>query len=229
MNLFTHWACKYTRYDVCCVYGVRCSIVRLAQSHYQHALRSPVLSRNYGLFQGQNYREGTKADKEWKDIGCSGPIPLQDRFRPGHWNEACMKDELMTPVRTGERALSRITIGALEDLGYGVDYDPADEFTIDDLGTCRDANCPEADNTSNSLIPVYEPTEAEVTGILNDVKDDLLYFHEQLKTRSDCVEGGDGIVECDGYAALEEVDVLYVGEDGERHSYVVTYDDVKDL
>lgn len=137
----------------------------------------------------------------------------------------------MTPfAEAGSRPepLSRITIGALEDIGYGVDYDAAVEFTIDDLGTCSDTNCPEADDTTSSPLPIYEPTEAEVTAIMEGVKDDLIYFHEYLHQRDDC-EQGPIEVECDGFSGVEEMDVLYVGQDGLQHSYSVTYDDVKDM
>ena len=39
----------------------------------------------------------------------------------------------MTGFLTGDTPISRITIGALEDLGYGVDYSKADPFTVADL------------------------------------------------------------------------------------------------
>ena len=36
----------------------------------------------------------------------------------------------------GEKKISRITLGALEDLGYVVNYTAADPYTMDDIGTC---------------------------------------------------------------------------------------------
>jgi len=46
----------------------------------------------------------------------------------------------MTPTIGSNAKLSRITIGALDDMGYEVNYDAADAFTTSDLGSdcvCR--------------------------------------------------------------------------------------------
>ena len=46
-----------------------------------------------------------------------------------------MQDELMTPAISGNsQPLSSITVGALEDLGYTVDYNMADAYGSADLG-----------------------------------------------------------------------------------------------
>ncbi len=51
--------------------------------------------------------------------------------RDGHWREELFGSELMTGfLDPGRNPLSRLTIGAFEDLGYGVDYAAADEFQI---------------------------------------------------------------------------------------------------
>jgi len=48
-----------------------------------------------------------------------------------HWREIYLDDELMTGyAEGGGEPLSRVTIGALEDLGYGVDYSAADAWSI---------------------------------------------------------------------------------------------------
>jgi hypothetical protein len=59
-----------------------------------------------------------------------------------HWDEDCMRSELMTGVINlgGPNPLSRVTIGGLEDLGYSVDYSFADSYTASALGpgcSCR--------------------------------------------------------------------------------------------
>lgn len=70
--------------------------------------------------------------------GCN-MVPTEQDFGAGsrcaHWDEDCMIHELMTPSLSGPaQPLSRITIAALEDLGYtGVQYGPADPFTAGDL------------------------------------------------------------------------------------------------
>jgi hypothetical protein len=49
----------------------------------------------------------------------------------GHWDEDLLEGELMTGFAEQEgitEYLSKITVGAMQDLGYGVDYDAADFF-----------------------------------------------------------------------------------------------------
>eukprot|EP00977_Amphora_coffeiformis_P015312 scaffold4503_cov167-Amphora_coffeaeformis.AAC.11 len=79
----------------------------------------------------------------WNQLGCSGDLQLDSDL--GHWDEDCLKDEIMTPTYTaGEPMIfSNITMAALEDIGYTVDRSQAESFTLADLGTCGDA-CPEA-------------------------------------------------------------------------------------
>lgn len=54
----------------------------------------------------------------------------------GHWSDGCFDDaELMGPF--GGDSLSEITVGSLQDLGYVVDFDRADELLRSNL----DASC----------------------------------------------------------------------------------------
>jgi hypothetical protein len=48
---------------------------------------------------------------------------------------ACLKNEILT-YTLGEKKVSRITLGSLEDLGYVVNYTAADPYGIEDIGTC---------------------------------------------------------------------------------------------
>ncbi len=51
--------------------------------------------------------------------------------RDGHWREAVFANELMTGfLDTGANPISRLTIGAFEDLGYTVDYMAADAYRL---------------------------------------------------------------------------------------------------
>jgi len=47
-----------------------------------------------------------------------------------HWRESVMDTELMSPVFDRDERLSHITIGALYDMGYHVDFQQADSYTI---------------------------------------------------------------------------------------------------
>ncbi|NDC63862.1 MAG: hypothetical protein EBZ59_07765, partial [Planctomycetia bacterium] len=55
-------------------------------------------------------------------------VPLQAGVR-AHWDEPVFGNELMTPFTTGApEYISRITIGALQDMGYTVDYAAAEPY-----------------------------------------------------------------------------------------------------
>jgi hypothetical protein len=89
------------------------------------------------------YTDDTRAGDEWKEIGCSGPLPIEldggNGTVDGHWDEKCLLSELMTGFISSSGSpspQSRSTIGTLEDMGLVVDYSQADNFTIDGLGVC---------------------------------------------------------------------------------------------
>jgi len=61
--------------------------------------------------------------------------PLETDFGPGtrcgHWDESTLATELMTGfISPGLNPLSIVTIGGFEDLGYVVEYDTADPYTV---------------------------------------------------------------------------------------------------
>ena len=95
---------------------------------------------------------GEKANKVWQtDWGCDGKPPIQGPapgFGAGtvgsHWEEECLQDELMSSSVNGATVLpfSALTIGTLDDIGYGVNYEAADEFDGSDT-TCCFANSTE--------------------------------------------------------------------------------------
>ncbi|MGY1607541.1 leishmanolysin-related zinc metalloendopeptidase [Geodermatophilus sp. SYSU D00700] len=63
------------------------------------------------------------------------PVPIEDDFGPGtigsHWRESVFGAEMMTGfVNQGANPLSRVTGGALEDLGYQVDLDACDDYSL---------------------------------------------------------------------------------------------------
>jgi hypothetical protein len=93
---------------------------------------------------------GRYAKQAWTDMGCSGPLPVETDGASGtagfHWDEACLSGELMTGyVQGGQTSmpLSRLTIASLQDMGYGVNLNAADEFGKARLGNCG-SYCPEA-------------------------------------------------------------------------------------
>ena len=74
-----------------------------------------------------------------EDYG-NGKVPVENLMGPGssdmHWRESVLASELMTPVLgVGEaNPLSAITIQSLMDLGYAVDADQADAFSLQGMG-----------------------------------------------------------------------------------------------
>jgi hypothetical protein len=88
------------------------------------------------------------AAAEWQALSGQTTVPVEegepDGTSCGHWNEwdvdfpgdpaieerADLYAELMTGYLDASMSLSRVTVGALEDLGYAVDYAAADPFTL---------------------------------------------------------------------------------------------------
>jgi Leishmanolysin len=78
---------------------------------------------------------GAKGKLEWQKLGRSGNVPLEKGYGTGtcegHWDEAILKNELMTGfLDDGANPLSRLSIASLEDLGYSVNYAPADAYKL---------------------------------------------------------------------------------------------------
>jgi hypothetical protein len=95
----------------------------------------------------------SKANLEYQAISkCSTNVPTQ---QPGcaHLDENCLQTELMTPVVAVNRLLSRITIGWAEDLGYQVDYNAADPFGSNLLGSAAGCNCNRRELSDNTERP----------------------------------------------------------------------------
>lgn len=129
------------------------------------------------------YATDTNADDAWKAIGCNGQIPIQMGVQ-GHWDETCLVDEIMTPIvfQGTRNQLSNITVAAMADLGYKVNYNAADAFTSSNLGMCG-ASCPETGSSGGGRRLESAPRHRELSdqakmAVMYDFKDDLLYFRE---------------------------------------------------
>lgn len=99
----------------------------------QNGLTSQVVSGS----STKCYYAGARGNQEYQALsGCSGSNILLSGC--GHWDEICFGNEIMTDTIGTYTILSRMTIAALEDLGYQVDYSRAGSFTKYDLAfTCR--------------------------------------------------------------------------------------------
>jgi hypothetical protein len=173
------------------------------------------------------YATNTNADDAWKALGCfSGQIPLESK-NEGHWDEICLRNEVTTPVVfSGVRnPLSNFTIAAMADMGYDVNYNDADSYSIDDLGVCG-TSCPEAFSfRKRGLGSTNRRQLAEEAKMIirNDFKDILRNYHNELEN-SNYIQGKAGC------CVMEKVDVLVKeDDDGHLHTVTVTYDDVKEM
>lgn len=86
-------------------------------------------------YQGEN---GIRVwNEEW---GCTGTPPVEKDFGPGtrasHWDEECLQNELMTGFVDSNMPISALTIASLDDIGYVVDYNAADEYDGSDTTCC---------------------------------------------------------------------------------------------
>lgn len=100
-------------------------------------MRSPLLN----LFPGPYY--GANANAQYQAIsGCTTAVPTEldggGGTRCGHWDEVCLRDEIMTGYLSGVTSpFSAITIGTMQDLGYQVDYSQAESVTLDPSCDCN--------------------------------------------------------------------------------------------
>ena len=84
---------------------------------------------------GECIYQGERANAEYKALsGCDAPVPL-DVASCGHFNEYCFPSELMGPIAniSARDTISRLTIAALEDVGYEVNYDAAGNYSRQDI------------------------------------------------------------------------------------------------
>ena len=80
---------------------------------------------------------GAAAMAEWRALGGMGTVPLENTGGSGtadaHWREATFRTEVMTGFVSAvgtPNPLSRLTIAAMADLGYAVDYGAAEAYTL---------------------------------------------------------------------------------------------------
>jgi hypothetical protein len=110
-------------------------ILDVAVHEIAHVLGFGTLWATKGLVSGAAYI-GAKAVAAYKNLGGSEDfIPLEtdggDGTAYSHWDEDIFGREIMTGyLNSGENYLSAITIGAMEDLGYVVDYSVAEPYTL---------------------------------------------------------------------------------------------------
>jgi hypothetical protein len=146
-----------------------------------HVLGFGTAWRHKGLISGEtSYNptfSGAAAMAEYQALRGGGRprrVPVENTGPPGarggHWREALFPHELMAHAArapgTAGAPLSRLTVASLADLGYQVDLDAAEPYTLPDLTWAEDAEppphpaTPEAWGTVLPVIPIVLPDTA---------------------------------------------------------------------
>ncbi|MCP2014837.1 uncharacterized protein YjdB [Deinococcus sp. HSC-46F16] len=82
---------------------------------------------------------GAAGLREYRALGgLAAAVPVEDSYgegtKCGHWKKSVFGAELMTGfVGRGQMPLSRLTLGALADLGYSVNYAAADAYAMSNV------------------------------------------------------------------------------------------------
>jgi len=107
---------------------------------------------------------GKNAMREYGTLRGTGPkrVPVENTGGPGtadsHWREAVFHNELMTGfVAAASNPLSRMTVASLEDLGYVVDMDAAEEYSLPDALMLAESGHLVASNAhvrSGTMLPI---------------------------------------------------------------------------
>jgi hypothetical protein len=78
---------------------------------------------------------GAAGLQEWQKLGGVGEVPLENLAGAGtcnsHWREEALSNELMTGfVNFDKNPMSRLTIAAMGDLGYKVNLEAAEPYSL---------------------------------------------------------------------------------------------------
>lgn len=83
---------------------------------------------------------GASAKKEYGILKGTGPapVPVENKGGPGtrngHWRESVFRNELMSGyIASPNNPLSRLTVASLKDLGYVVDLNAAEPYSLPNL------------------------------------------------------------------------------------------------
>jgi Leishmanolysin len=84
--------------------------------------------------------KGANAKKQYGILKGTGPVrvPVENTGGPGtinsHWRESVFKNELMSGfIAAANNPLSKLTVGSLKDLGYVVNMNGAETYTLPNL------------------------------------------------------------------------------------------------
>jgi hypothetical protein len=118
------------------------SLERVIVHEMGHVIGMGTIWARLGLLEGAGTANpvftGENAMREFATLMRTdepAPVPVENRggrgTRDGHWRDLVFANELMTGfLNIGPNPVSRVTLAALEDMGYQVSFDAADDFTL---------------------------------------------------------------------------------------------------
>ena len=121
-------------------------------SRWNALLDNPA--KGFDYIPGQNtlpdtHFDGTAANSAFDEVGGDSytggdGVPVENNTEvydagglDGHWREAVFASELMTATFSSGQPLSKVSIGALADLGYSVSYGQAESYTLPSTTSSR--------------------------------------------------------------------------------------------
>ncbi|QSY49405.1 MULTISPECIES: leishmanolysin-related zinc metalloendopeptidase [Streptomyces] len=159
--------------------GTLVDVITHEMGHVIGLITSPALKK--GLVQGVGgdnpVFRGQNAQEEYRKLRGADlpkPVPVENEGQPGtrdaHWREKLFANELMTGfVKEAPNPLSRLTVAAMKDLGYVVDLEAADDYSLPSLldlaeeGTLRTHIAPIEVGIVLPTIPTVLPSDSLVT------------------------------------------------------------------
>lgn len=126
-------------FDNADVSGFSGQLDAIAVHEMGHILGIGTLWETFGLLSGAGSSDpqylGSGAISEYAALGGFGAVPVENSGGQGtcdsHWRESVFDNELMTGfLNDGFNPLSRLTIASLADLGYEVNLDAADDYSL---------------------------------------------------------------------------------------------------
>ena len=112
-----------------------------------------------------NWFLGRRGVGSWRALGGTGdavPVGTTDTF---HWHGARVAGEVMSPGITIDSRLSAITLGALLDIGWRLDFGAADEYAAPQPGASAGASPRRGGGASR---PPLQDDALRPTGVLRD-------------------------------------------------------------
>jgi hypothetical protein len=109
---------------------------------------------------------GTGAKREYGILkgGSPQPVPVENTGGPGtrdsHWRESVFKNELMSGfIAAPNNPLSKLTVASLKDLGYVVDLNAAEPYTLPNLMSLAVSGLAAAggDHDHAHALPIFAP------------------------------------------------------------------------